>query len=121
MKTLKLTLSFLLLSTVGLFAQNIPMTMFEEIKGEQVPATVLKTFETEFGQIKNNIKKGVWYAHFEHTPAASTSQSYGTYVESTKSMAVPLHYSYKGKLDGKNVEIKFTPQGNLAYTKGLPD
>lgn len=116
MKTLKLTFTMLLISVVWSYAQTIPMTMFEKIKDEQVPAAVLKTFETEFGQIKDDIQKGAWYAHFEHTVNKPADQ--GT---AGTSRAIPLHYSYIGKMDGKKVEIKFTPKGKLASTKGLEE
>ncbi|HNP94024.1 MAG TPA: hypothetical protein PKJ63_00300 [Cyclobacteriaceae bacterium] len=119
MKTLKLTAALLLISVVCSYAQNIPMNMFEQIQDEQVPAAVLKTFEEEFGQVKDDIKKGVWYAHFEHTSATTGEQSYGSYVEPSKPMALPLHYTYQGKKAGKKVEIKFTPDGKLVYAKGL--
>ncbi|WP_339790144.1 hypothetical protein [uncultured Imperialibacter sp.] len=116
MKTFKLTIAMLLISAVWSYAQTIPMTMFEKIENNQVPAAVLKTFETEFGQVKNDIQKGAWYAHFEHTVDKPADQ--GT---AGTSRAIPLHYSYIGKMDGRKVEIKFTPEGKLATTKGLEE
>lgn len=109
MKTLKLTLTMLLLSIAWSYAQ-IPMNMVEKIKDEQVPAAVLKTFEKEFANQKSDIKVGAWYAHFEHT-----SDGPG------KSRAIPLHYSYRGKKGNDKVEIKFTPEGKLVHAKGLED
>ena len=119
MKTLKLTAVMLLLSAVWSYAQTIHMTMFEKIKDDQVPAAVLQTFESNFGQIKKNIKNGAWYAHFEHTSASKDTPSYSSYDDSNRPMAIPLHYSFLGKMEGKKIEIKFTPQGKLAVTKGL--
>lgn len=116
MKTLKFTLSFLLLSAVWTFAQTIPMNMVEKIRDEQVPVSVLKTFENEFASAKADIKGGVWYAHFEHTTAIPSDQG-----KPGTSRAIPLHYSYRGKKEGKNVEIKFTPEGKWVSSKGLPD
>ena len=113
MKTLKLTVFILLLGIVGAYAQD-SMTMFEKIRDEQVPVAVLKTFEADFSQIRNEIKNGEWYAHFRHT--IDTHANQGT---AGTSKAIPLHYSYIGKMDGKKVEIKFTPEGKLATTKGI--
>lgn len=115
MKTLKLTLTILLLSIAWSYAQ-IPMNMVEKIKDEQVPAAVLKTFENEFASQKGDIKGGAWYAHFEHTTATSADQG-----KSGTSRAIPLHYSYKGKKGNEKVEIKFTPEGKLLHVKGLED
>lgn len=114
MKTLKLTAVMLLLSAVWSYAQTTPMTMFEKIKDEQVPAAVLQTFEQEFGSTKMQIKGGAWFSHFQHTTAAPADQGTpGT------SRAIPLYYSYQGKKNGKKVEIKFTPEGKLVSSKGL--
>lgn len=106
----------LFLSTVWSFAQTIPMNMVEKIKDEQVPVAVLKYFESEFAMTKTDIKSGAWYAHFEHTTATPGDQG-----KPGTSRAIPLHYSYKGKKDGKNVEIKFTPEGKWVSSKGLPE
>lgn len=114
MKMLKTSLAMLLLSVAWSYAQTIPMNMVEKIKDEQVPAAVLQTFDDEFGSIKADIKGGAWYSHFEHTTATPTDQG-----KPGTSRAIPLHYSYKGKKDGKKVEIKFTPEGKLVHTKGL--
>lgn len=114
MKALKLTAIMLFLSVTWTYAQNIPMNMVEKIKDEQVPAAVLKTFESEFGSIKADIKDGAWYSHFQHTTATPPDQG-----KPGTSKAIPIHYSYKGKKDSKNVEIKFTPEGKLVHTKGL--
>jgi len=114
MKTLKLTLTMLLLSVAWSYAQYIPMIMVEKIKDEQVPAVVLQTFENEFDCIKADINGGAWYSHFEHTNATPGDQG-----KPGTSRAIPLHYSYKGKKDGKKVEIKFTPEGKLVHVKGL--
>ena len=113
MKTLKLTVIMLLTSAVWSNAQDA-MTMFEKIRDEQVPVKVLKTIESDFAQIKKEIKNGEWYAHFRHT--IDTHANQGT---AGTSKAIPLHYSYIGKMDGKKVEIKFTPEGKLATTKGI--
>ena len=86
--------------------------MVEKIRDEQVPVAVLKTFESEFGSLKNDIKGGAWYAHFEHTADATPANP-------GRSKAIPLHYSYKGKKNNNRVEIKFTPEGKLVHTKGL--
>lgn len=111
MKTFKLTLTLLLLSAAWSYAQ-IPMTMVEKIKDEQVPAAVLKTFESDFGTVKSDIKGGAWYAHFEHTSDATTANP-------DRSKAIPLHYSYKGKKGDNKVEIEFTPEGKLIRAKGM--
>lgn len=116
MKTLKFTLSFLLLSAIWTFAQTIPMNMVEKIKDEQVPVAVLRTFDSEFAYAKADFKRGAWYAHFEHTTATTGDQG-----KPGTSRAIPLHYSYKGKNDGKNAEIKFTPEGKWVSSKGLRD
>lgn len=113
LKSLKLTVFILLLSVVGAYAQD-SMTMFEKIRDEQVPAAVLKTFESDFGQIRNEIKNGEWYAHFQHTVVKHADQ-----MTPGTSKAIPLHYSYIGKIGKEKVEIKFTPGGKLANTKGI--
>jgi hypothetical protein len=69
MKTLKITLMMLLFAATS--HAQIPMNMNEKIKDEQVPVAVLKTFESEFGSVKSDIKDGAWYAHFEHTANAT--------------------------------------------------
>lgn len=113
MKTLKMTFAMLLVTVSWVFAQ-IPMTMNEKIKDEQVPAAVLKTFESEFGAVKSEIKNGAWYAHFEHTSDATATNP-------ERSKAIPLHYSYKGKKGSDKVEIQFTPEGKLEHAKGMGD
>ncbi len=101
----------MLLGAAWSYAQT-PMNMKEKIKDEQVPAAVMKTFESDFSAEKNDIKEGSWYSHFEHTSDA-------TPTDPTRSKAIPIHYSYIGKKDGKNVEIKFTPDGKFVSSKGL--
>lgn len=90
------------------------MNMVEKIRDEQVPVAVLKKFESEFGPLKNDIKGGAWYAHFEHTADATPANP-------GRSKAIPLHYSYKGKLGEKKVAFEFTPEGKLVHAKGFDD
>lgn len=115
MKAMKTVRNLLMVLAMGAawstFAQ-IPMNMNEKIREEQVPVAVLKTLQADFSTIKNEITNGNWYAHFEHTANASLANSAG-------SRAIPLHYSFKGKVDGNKVELKFTPEGKLVTAKGV--
>lgn len=76
--------------------------MVEKIKDEQAPVPVLKTFESDFGHCcKDDIKGGVWYAHFEHTSDGAN-----------KSRAIPLHHSYNGHV--------YTSWDKTSVSLGMP-
>ncbi len=113
MKKLKFALGILFLSAASYAgAQNqIPMIMFEKIDDEQVPVAVIQTLESEYPDYKDVIKNGVWYSHFGHTVDRSGDVQKPTYT--------PWHYTYRGKLEKKNVEMRFTPDGKMVRAKGM--
>ncbi len=113
MKKLRFLLYILILGTASYVnAQNqIPMIMFEKIEDEKVPVAVLQTIQSEYPDYKEVIKNGAWYSHFGHTVDMTSKDQ--------NPRAIPWHYSYRGKLEKKNVEIRFTPDGKLVKAKGV--
>lgn len=71
---------------------------------EQIPVAIRNAFQEEF-DLEN--QKGAWYIYFEQKNVNS------------RKVATPLAYIYRGKKDGKRVEIKYDPAGTVTSMKGI--
>jgi hypothetical protein len=68
---------------------------------EEVPVTIVKSIQNDF----NVFDKGTWRIQYIHNTYNST-------------FAVE-RYVYVGKVDGKRVEVRYNPDGMVAYAKNV--
>lgn len=100
----KSTLLFTVITVmfITLTAQSLRKT--ERIKDDQVPISIRKAFETDFGKIPDD---GYWTAN------------YIVENEGKRSIAKPLSYSYHKRNKNEKIEVRYTANGKLDFVKGL--
>ena len=78
----------------------------KKVPEEQIPISIRNSFQQEFG-VNDQSTKGGWYIYFEQQDV------------NDRVVATPLSYIYRGKSDGKKVEVKYNATGKLESAKGI--
>jgi hypothetical protein len=86
--------------TSFVFGQSLRKT--EKINADQVPVAIRVAFENEFGKVPEG---GQWLAHFI------------VEQDGARSVARPLSYIYRNK--SEKVEVRYTADGKLEFSKGI--
>lgn len=92
-----------LLSCVALYAQ-LPMKQTVKVEPEQVPLTVKQAFSRDFGTVPED---GYWMV------------SVVRIQENARVITTPQWYSFTKRNKKEKVEVRFSPEGEVLYVKGL--
>jgi hypothetical protein len=99
-----LSLFFLLLLGVTGYVQAQALSETLKITQDQVPASIKKVCEKEFGEIPEG---GNWTVRINRTK------------EQGRVVATPVSYTYTDKSKKDKVEVRFAPDGEILNSKGL--
>jgi hypothetical protein len=105
MKTSLMIITCVVLTITSLQAQSVARETVQ-VTEDQVPMVVRQAFEKDFGTIPVG---GIWSAYIVKE------------LEGSRVVAKPLWYSYSHGKKANKIEVRFTPQGEVASTKGVPD
>lgn len=100
----KLTLLFLLLLLVTGYVHAQALSETLKITEDQVPASIKKSCEKEFGEIPEG---GNWTVRINRTK------------EQGRVVATPVSYTYTDKSKRDKIEVRFSPDGDILNLKGL--
>ena len=85
------------------FGQNLNKQM-KRISEDQVPLSIKKAFASTFGEIPAD---GFWVSQIT------------TFVQGERTVANPIWYAFRGKGTAKGIEVRFAPDGEVIFYKGI--
>lgn len=104
MQKKKTSLILLLLIVVSGYVHGQAFSESLKITKDQVPVSVRKSYEKEFGEIPEG---GNWTVRMTRT------------TENGRVVANPISYSYINRNKKEKIEVRFSPVGEVLNSKGL--
>lgn len=104
MITKKFSLVILLAVALTGYVRAQALSESVKITADQVPASIKKSYEKEFGEVPDG---GNWTVRITRS------------TERGRLVANPVSYSYTNRNKREKIEVRFSPEGEILNSKGI--
>jgi hypothetical protein len=102
MKKITIVFALLMISVQLCIAQEVSESL--RVAPEQVPASILQSYEKEIGTIPDG---GFWTVQVKRS------------IIKGKATTTPVWYTYTNRKNKEKIEVQFSPEGEVTQAKGV--